>query len=434
MNWQIQWLWVAIVLFPAPSTAFAQPIYSWGYNSYGQLGIGTNTISTPISPVNTSGVLNGVSISQVAIGGTNTLALGGNGRVYSWGDNGVGQLGNANNSVSNVPVAVVNSGVLNGLNVTHITAGQHHGIALANNGRVYTWGRNLYGQLGNAGSSNSNVPVAVASGSMPNGVSVSHIAAGGYHNLVLGSNGVIYTWGNNPTGQLGNASNQNSNIPVAVISTGVLNGQTVTQLAAGIDHSLALGNDGRVYSWGANNSGQLGSGSVSTSSYVPVAVNTSGVLNGITVAKIAASGNHCLALGTDGRIYSWGSNNNGQLGNNSTTASNVPVAVTSSLLNGLTVTQIAATGYNSYALTDTGRLFAWGDNNYGQLVQGAAGGSAVPVEIPAPNGFYFTGIAGGPNAVHVITTVAAVPEPVSLSMMGGLGMIVLVRRRRGRSL
>ena len=157
-------------------------------------------------------------------------------------------------------------------------------------------------------------------------------------------------WGSNYSGQLGDGTNTNRDVPVAVDASGVLAGKTVTAISAGNFYSLALTSDGKVYGWGDNGYGQLGDGTT-TRRHVPVAVNTSGVLAGETVTAISAGAIHSLALTSDGRVYAWGDNGQGQLGDGTTTDHNVPVAVnTSGVLAGKTVTTISAGLFYSLAL------------------------------------------------------------------------------------
>ncbi|MFZ2322492.1 MAG: T9SS type A sorting domain-containing protein [Ignavibacteriaceae bacterium] len=153
-----------------------------------------------------------------------------------------------------------------------------------------------------------------------------HIGAGpSYHTIAAKSDGTVYTWGYNGYGELGNGTTTDSNVPVAVSTDGFLSGKTITQVAAGAIHSIALASDGTVYTWGNNGLGELGNGTT-TSSNVPVAVITSGVLSGKTITQVAA-GNSSIALASDGTVYTWGWNSLGQLGNGTNTDSNVPVEV-----------------------------------------------------------------------------------------------------------
>jgi alpha-tubulin suppressor-like RCC1 family protein len=299
-------------------------VYTWGINDKGQLGDGTTVNKNTPHTVNTSGVLSGKTITQVAAGENFCLAVDNAGKVYSWGYNNYGQLGNGNTSQSTVPVDVYSSGVLEDKTITQVAGGTFNSMALGNDGKVYTWGYNYYGQLGNGSNTNSNEPVAVVTTGVLSGKTIIQIAAGEHHCVALGSDGKVYTWGYNYYGQLGNGSNTNSNEPVAVVTTGVLSGKTIIQIAAGEHHCVALGSDGKVYTWGKNDSGQLGD-STNINSNVPVAVKTSGVLNGKTITQVASGASHCVVLGSNGKVYTWGENGSGQLGNNSTTSSNVPV-------------------------------------------------------------------------------------------------------------
>jgi len=333
--------------------------------------------------VTTSGVLNGKTITQVAAGTYHSIALASDGTVYTWGYNSYGQLGNGNNTDSNVPVAVLTSGVLSGKTITQVAAGNNHSIALASDGTVYTWGYNGYGQLGNGTSgpgTNSNVPVAVYTSGVLNGKTITQVAAGYNHTIALASDGTVYTWGDNYYGQLGNGDNtNNSNIPVAVDMIGVLNGKTINQVAAGRYHSIALASDGTVYTWGYNYFGQLGINS-NTDSNIPVLV--SGALIGKTITRVAAGGSHSIALASDGTVYTWGRNNYGQLGNENNTNSSVPVAVnTSGVLSGKTITKVAAGDSHTIALASDGTVYTWGYNGLGQLGNGNNTSSSVPVAV-----------------------------------------------------
>jgi len=156
-----------------------------------------------------------------------------------------------------------------------------------------------------------------------------------------GTSGSAYAWGANYDGQLGNNSTTDSSVPVVVrLPSGV----TVRAIVAGTLHSLAIGSDGTLYAWGYNGYGELGNNST-TDSCVPVEVS---LPTGVTPTAIAAGRFHSLASGSDGKLYAWGYNYYGQLGNNSTTDSHFPVVV--SLPAGVTATAIAAGDYHSLAI------------------------------------------------------------------------------------
>jgi len=299
-----------------------------------------------------------------------SLALGNDGSVYAWGYNANGQLGYNTTMNFNMPVNVLGmdgTGKLSGIQA--ISAGSSFSLALGNDGSVYAWGANEYGQLGNNSTTKSLVPVKVKGPGGTGELSGIHaISAGSSFSLALGNDGSVYAWGNNG-GQLGNGTTTNSPVPVKVKGvggTGELSG--IKTISAGTSYSLALGNDGSVYAWGSNYYGQLGNGTTTNSS-VPVKVKGpggTGELSGIQ--SIAADGDFSLALENGGSVYAWGSNYYGQLGNGSTANSLFPALVGSS--NPLFgIHAISAAG--SYALAfGRERVFVWGNNTWGQLGDG----------------------------------------------------------------
>jgi hypothetical protein len=224
--------------------------------------------------------------------------------------------------------------------------------------------------------------------------------------------GLAYCWGLGTSGQLGNNSLVTSSMPVAVTTTGVLSGKILNQVAGSTTSSCALTTAGLAYCWGGNTNGQLGNSGTTTSS-VPVAVTTTGVLSGLTVAQIAASegGNSACALSTVGLAYCWGLNSKGQLGNNSITQATSPVAVTvggtSAILAGVALAQIAAGTSHACAMDTAGAAYCWGDNTNGDLGNNSVTQSNVAVAvggiIPGPP----TGVTATPgNGSAVISWTA----------------------------
>src|SRR5450759_2324717 len=230
-------------------------------------------------------------------------------------------------------------------------------------GSAWAWGDNGFGQLGNGTTTNSSTPIAV---SLPGGTTVTAIGGGGYHSLALTPSGQMLAWGSNFNGQLGNGTTADSSIPVAV---SLPSGTTVTAIAGGGQHSLALTSAGQVLAWGYNSDGELGNGTTGTSGCfcitTPVAVS---LPSGTTVTAIAGGGSHSLALTSNGQVLAWGDNYYGELGNGTTTNSSTPVAV--SLPSGTSVTAIAGGSLHSLALTSTGQVLAWGRNLEGELGNG----------------------------------------------------------------
>ena len=342
---------------------------AWGNGSSGQLGAGNSTATnrTPVAVV-ASGTLSGQAVAKLAAGTSHSLALASSGRIFAWGANPSGQLGNGTTAASNLPVEVDASGVLAGKRAIAIAAGSAHSLALTADGQVAAWGSDSNGQLGNGASAGSTTAVTVTRDAALAGTTVIAIAAGQLHSVALASDGTLVAWGSNLYGQLGNGTTTTAQTPVAVVANGALAGKTVTAIAAGTRHTLALTADGRVFSWGSNQAGQLGNGSGNPTATSPAAISGGGLINGKTVVAIAAGDSHSLALTSDGKAYAWGLGSQGQLGTGFTSGSYAPVAVqTSGALAGKSLVAIAAGGSHSLAIGSDGPGYAWGGNDYGQL-------------------------------------------------------------------
>lgn len=358
-------------------------LFVWGQNTSGQFGNGTTRNSSTPLEIGLAELLAGETIIAISGGINHTLALTDSGRIYAWGDNSFGQLGIGNDTSHTSPVLVDMTGSLSGKEVITIVAGNRHSLALTTAGEVYSWGNNVNGQLGTGRISNSDVPLAVDMSGALAGKSVKKISNNGDHTLALTRDGQVVSWGWNGYGQLGVGNDWNSRFPLLV--EGALTGKTIRAIAAGDRHSLVLTSDGELFAWGKNSNGELGNGDI-IESHVPVTVDMSGVLADKVVTAITAGFDHSTVLTSDGSMFAWGDNYSGTLGNGSTTDSNVPVAVDmSGILSGKRVTAISAGFNHILAKTKGGFLVAWGQNTYGQLGDGALSHSTVPVLVSGIN-------------------------------------------------
>ncbi|MHB8221027.1 MAG: RCC1 domain-containing protein, partial [Acidimicrobiales bacterium] len=292
-------------------------VYDWGYDTDGELGSG-QPVTTGHETASANPVLvalpPGVHATRIAAGGFTTFALAAGGSVYAWGYGADGQLGNGATANSDVPVEVQ---LPTGVSATAVAAGGTHALALSSTGTVYAWGSGSGGQLGNGTTANSDVPVEVQ---LPTGVSATAVAAGGAQSLALTTAGTVYAWGSGSDGQLGNGTTANSDVPVEVqLPAGV----SATAVAAGGAQCLVATSTGAVLAWGANGSGQLGNGSTANSD-VPVPVQ---LPPGVQIASVAAGAAHSLALTTAGAVYDWGYGSYGQLGIGTHASHDSPVAV-----------------------------------------------------------------------------------------------------------
>ena len=379
---------------------------AWGLNNNGQLGDGTSEgpekCGESMTPCSTLPVeVHGLSGVTAVAGGEDgfSLALLENGTVMAWGANSQGELGNGTTSASDTPVAVCAPGEtapcgkrLEG--VTAISAGRGFSLALLSNGTVVAWGQIEFSGLGDGTTEkSSDVPVGVCevgyAGTAPcpseHFLKEAHAIAAGARSAmaVFGSNNTVVAWGTNTLGN-GGAVEKGSNVPVAVCAPGekapcakALEG--AISVAAGRNLALALSN-GKVLAWGSNEDGQLGNGTT-TESNVPAEVK------GLTAeaTAIAAGGNFALALLQGGNVEAWGGNGGGQLGTGASTGpemcgelKNIACSVKPVAVSGLShVAAIAAGKEHSLALLSTGPVMTWGMNTFGQLGSGSSMGPEV---------------------------------------------------------
>ncbi len=414
---------------------------AWGYNNKGQLGNNSSTQrNSPVGVVQT-GTLLGKTIVQVARGDSHSLALCSDGTMAAWGDNSFGQLGDSSTTTNRLaPVAVTKTSALTGKTVVAIAAGAYHSLALCSDGTVAAWGRNTEGALGNNSTSNRDAPVTVNvvdGTSALAGKKVVGVAAGGFHSLVLCSDGTVATWGYNLFGQLGENSTTQRLVPVAVnvdAGTSALSGKAVVTVAAGAYHSLALCSDGTVAAWGKNGDGQLGfipHDQILKDELIPVAVYVESfygsALAGKSVVAVAAGLSHSLALCSDGTVAAWGRNADGQLGTNDTMYSVAPAAVNmaagTSSLAGKSVAALSAGYAHSLTLCSDGTIAAWGANYAGQLGDNSTTERLVPVAVNVAAGTSVlssrrvTGLAAGPLGLHSIAIYGAPPTEIELEVL-----------------
>jgi alpha-tubulin suppressor-like RCC1 family protein len=304
--------------------------------------------------------------------------------VLAWGDNTFGQLGDGTFDGSVTPVAVK---LPPGVKVVAVRCGGTHSLALTSTGQVLAWGLNEFGELGDGNLKASDVPVRVR---LPAGTKVKAISGGTLFSLALTTTGKVLAWGYNPDGQLGDGTTKNSDIPVTVkLPAGV----KMTGVAAGGWTSLALVSGGtKILAWGFGRNGELGDGHT-TSSTLPVRVK---LPQGVTVKSLAGGGPN-LALTTTGQVLAWGGNSEGALGDGTTTNSDIPVRV--KLPAGMTARSVAAGAGTGMALTTTGRVLAWGSNNYGQLgIDSNITDILTPERVKLPAGLAASVIASGNTA------------------------------------
>ncbi len=278
-------------------------LWTWGWNSAGQIGDGTvgSDHSTPKQILS--------NVHQVSIGFEFMVALKTDGTVWVWGANNCGQLGLGDYNNRSIPTQIIS---LSSDNIA-VSAGNNYAIVLKTNGTLWAWGDNQSGQLGkgsfDAGSPNPS--------QVPGLLNVIRIAIVGLSSFSVTADGSLWCWGENWTGQFGDGTNNNSATPIQnpYISQ-------VVDIAGNASHTLVLHQNGTVWVSGQNDYGQLGLGDT-------IARNVFTQIPGLSdISKIGAGLNHSFAISaSNGTVWAWGSNNRGQLGDQSFIDRNTPVPV-----------------------------------------------------------------------------------------------------------
>jgi alpha-tubulin suppressor-like RCC1 family protein len=343
-------------------------LWSWGSNSNGQLG--QPALGTALNQTVPVQVGIARDWSQISAGFLHSLALKRSGTLWSFGDNGFGQLGSGQTALlSTVPVQAFPQNI----DFVGLSGGAFHGLALKSNGEIYACGDNSSGQFGNGTRANSGTLTLSTSDAL--GWSAGE--PGDQFTIARRSDGTLWGWGDNSNGQLGDGSLTPHSAPGRIGSA-----SNWRSHSSGLSHAVALRSDGTLWSWGDNSSGQLGDGSQNRS-LVPIQISNtwpSSAANDWTA--VAAGDTHTLALKADGTLWSWGDNSSGQLGNNGTpphgTVPNQVVTLNAAFDRSWVA--VAAGGAHSLALQADGTLWAWGDNSGGQL-----GDPLIVASINTPN-------------------------------------------------
>eukprot|EP00933_Yihiella_yeosuensis_P038170 TRINITY_DN3211_c0_g2_i1.p1 TRINITY_DN3211_c0_g2~~TRINITY_DN3211_c0_g2_i1.p1 ORF type:complete len:585 (+),score=72.77 TRINITY_DN3211_c0_g2_i1:42-1796(+) len=297
-------------------------------------------------------------------GASHNIGISASGSVLGWGSNEFGQLGNGATTAYLSPLPV-----LKGIRVQTVAAGWFHSAAVTDAGQVICWGFNKQGQLGDGTTETRFSPVVAIEGG------ATAIACGWRHTLAVMSSGKVYSWGANDSCQLGFPSNAETNaagIENRLLPSEVPDLSNARSVAAGYVHSLALTHQGEVFSWGTNDQSQLGDGSLENR-HSPAKIIESGV------CMIASGYSHCVALTKAGEVLTWGHNCYGQLGiGNTITNPGRPRKV----LQQSDICGIAA-GWNHTAAwtSEKGESFAWGLNDWGQVGDGTTINVLLPARI-----------------------------------------------------
>jgi alpha-tubulin suppressor-like RCC1 family protein len=311
--------------------------------------VGNNSNSDVLAPTQ---VASGSLWTSVAAGDSHTLAVKSDGKLFSWGYNSSGQLGNGTLSSSGTH-ALVPTQVGTATNWVSVSAGWTHSAALNVQKALYTWGDNTYGQLGDGSTNRSTAPVAITGGSFDS------VACGGLHTVAIVGSG-IKAWGYNGAGQLGDetTTQRNAGVDVLIAGTAVLSGTAVSVAAGGAFSGAVIssGSSKTVYMWGNNAYGQLGDGTSGIRRSPAVSIT------GSNWAKVSGAPSHTLALTSGGLLYGWGTNLNGELGDSVTQSRAGAIQIGSDMWK-----SIAAGDGFSMGVKNDGTLWGWGTNANNEL-------------------------------------------------------------------
>jgi alpha-tubulin suppressor-like RCC1 family protein len=385
-------------------------LWAWGNNTNGQLGRG-NTTSPQTSPIQIGTATNW---AQVSAGNDHSLAVTTTGQLWAWGLNTSGQLGRGNftspqttpiqigtatnwaqvsagtnysiainslgqlwasgtnlNSPLGLPAQISEFLLLENLNIAKISAGDNYSLAVTTTGQLWAWGLNSSGQLGR-GNTTSPQRTPVRIGTATNWAQVS---AGRLHSLAVTTNGELWAWGDNSSGQLGRGNTTGPQTsPIRIGSA-----TNWTQVSTGTNHSMAINSLGELWAWGNNLSGQLGRGNTTSPQTTPIRVATFASWAQVSAGiNFSVSLGHTLAITTTGQLWAWGNNGSTQLGDGTSTQRNSPVRIGTAT----NWAQVNTGELHTLAVTTTGELYSWGVNQNGRTGLGISTGNAsVPTQV-----------------------------------------------------
>ena len=288
-----------MTVYPQIANQLITPeLWVWGRNSFGQLGDNTTTArSTPVTTF-----LGGTNWKQVACGGQHTAAIKTDGTLWTWGYNIFAQLGN------NLPISLRVTPIqtsAGGTNWKQVSCGYRHTAAIKTDGTLWNWGYSASGQMGNGEAGTSRcTPITTFAG----GINWKQVSCGYDYTAAIKTDGTLWTWGMGSSGRLGDNQDGYRLTPV----TTFLGGTNWKQVSCGGYHTVAIKTDGTLWTWGSNDFGQLGDDTSGGSKLTPVTT----FLGGTNWKQVACGDANTVAIKTDGTLWTWGSNAYGRVGDN----------------------------------------------------------------------------------------------------------------------
>jgi len=365
--------------------------FAWGNNNNGQLGDGTTENRLlPVEITDSFPLDVGEKINYFVAGDKHSGMVTNFGRVFTWGWNFSGRLGDGTSTQRINPTDITENFSLEmGDKITYLTMGMQTSAAISSSGRIFTWGANASGQLGDGTIFNKTLPTDISANfNTETDEKVELISLGYVHSAALTNQGRVFTWGNNAYGQLGDGTNSFRVSPVNI--TDNFNFAS-DELAMGIDlgenFTMLFTNKSNLFTFGLNDKGQLGNGNTDNSS-IPLNINNQFTLQAEDrIIKISSGRLHSSFITSDYRVFIWGDNDFGQLGNGSFVKRNSPYEITNNLMlsAGEIISSISLSYGGTSLVTSLGQIKIWGNNDNGQLGNGSTSISSLPIDIVNKN-------------------------------------------------
>ena len=361
--------------------------------------------------------------SDAAVGNEHVTALRSDGRLFTWGNNTVAaSLGDGTTINKSSPVPIGTS------SWAAVAAAGFTSYAIRSDGALFAWGDGSGGQIGD-GVTARNMFDTGAPSNFSTGYSWSKISGGANTFLAATSDGTLWGWGDNSFGQLGIGTTVLSNLPIKIgpfINSA--SPPTFIDFSAGNFHSAAITSNGALYTWGFNNNGQIGDGTTVNKSS-PVKIGS------LSWSKIATGSACTLAIDSSSQLFAWGAT---PVGDNSTVARSSPVKIGTNQAS----SWVAITAGNSFrgAISNLGHLYVWGSQSVGELGSGTAGNAVVPLDPLswtqiatggdaqsmyglAANGTMYVWGSASSGGLGNGTTTPSVSSPTQLAAFAGLSFI-----------
>ncbi|RXM50598.1 MULTISPECIES: RCC1 domain-containing protein [unclassified Chryseobacterium] len=299
-----------------------------------------------------------VCFKEISVGNFHSVGVKDDGTLWAWGSNQYGQLGDGTSVNRNAPIQIGSAN-----NWVKVVTGFYYTVAIKTDGTLWAWGDNSYGQLGDGTKINKFTPTQI--GTATNWKSIS---AGSNHTVAIKTNGTLWSWGQNNSGQLGDGTTVDKYVPTQIGAA-----SDWGSIGSGNSFTFAIKSNGTLWAWGYNGGGQLGNGTkVSKSDPVQIGTDTNW-------KSVDGGYMHSVALKTDGTLWAWGDNYNGRLGDG-TTMNRISPKQIGTEINWL---NISAGQTSTFATKTDGTLWSWGGNSFGLLGNGAnmSAYTTTPIQV-----------------------------------------------------